>query len=202
MPDSCRVHYLRRRAGVAPHDLLDDLILVDGHVHGLSYADVRPRASRFISQCEKDCPASRAFDDLQLLVLNNFLIQLHGHAGDHLHLPGGEGCKARRGFFDGPQFHLLDGRGPFPVILIGLKPHIRSLDPFHELVGTCPDGFESNHSRIPGLRRFLVHDIELVQVVGEPGDWFLGLDNHGVVVDDVDGCDALPGIDKLGYLWV
>ena len=50
---------------------------------------------------------------------------------------------------------------------------------------------------VAGFRVLLVHDEDLMHVVGKPGNRILGLDHHGVIIDDVDFVDGFTGVDEL-----
>ena len=185
------------RRGMAAHDLLNDFIFVDGHVHGLAHPYVRHGRPGFVAQGQEDAPAGRAADHLDLGIGRHLVVEFHRDTGDQVHLARKQSGKAGGRFGDRADFHLFDGGCAFPVVFVGFHLHVRSLDPFHELVSTGPVGTDGDISGIAGFRVFLVHDEDLMHVVGKPGNRILGLDHHGVIIDDVDFVDGFTGVDEL-----
>ncbi len=200
IPNGGRIRDLGRRRGVSPHDLLDDLIFVDGHVHGLSDANIGHGGTRLVAQGQKDGSTGRPAYDVQLGAFFYLVEEFHRDPCHNVHLARDQCGESGRGFFDGADLHLLQGRGTFPVRLVCHHADIGPLHPFLELVGPGPDGLNHCFPRIPGLGGLLVHDEDLVHVVCKPGDRLLGLDLDGVVVDDIDSLDGFSGVQEFGDL--
>jgi len=181
------------------HELLDDRLLVDGVVGGLTHRLLVEGRHAHVELDGVHAQDGRG-GDVGLRVRLQLGHEVCGDVADDVHATRLGLRHLRRHLGDGAEDQLTEGRLAAPVLVEGLQPDELIPLPLHELPGSCPHGSRGAEGLV--AHRFHVlpgHDAEEGETLEEEREGFVGGDHDGLGIDHADVLDG-PDVPVLRRL--